>query len=82
MVNRLCDKQFPATNPEDPIDDIISHCWLGKFPSIADLADHIQTLVASDQTDHIQRAMALDQAYQAMEKQYEQYYRLLQSSNS
>jgi hypothetical protein len=31
MVDRLCDKQFPATNLEDPIDDIISRCWLASF---------------------------------------------------
>lgn len=81
VVNRLCDKQFPATNPEDPIDDVISRCWLGRFPSIADLVDHIQRVLALDQIDHIQGVVAFDPAYEARKKQCEQYYELLRSSS-
>lgn len=41
QVNRLMDGQFPATNPQDPIEKISSDCWLGEFRSIADLLKHI-----------------------------------------
>ncbi|KAH8588266.1 kinase domain-containing protein [Bisporella sp. PMI_857] len=38
QVNRLMNGQFPATDPQDPTDNIISDCWLGKFESIAEVS--------------------------------------------
>ncbi|KAM3537074.1 hypothetical protein ARSEF1564_010001 [Beauveria bassiana] len=42
QVDRLLDGIFPATDPQDPIDRIISNCWNGYYLSIADLVDNIQ----------------------------------------
>ena len=44
QVNRLMDCQIPAIDSEDPIDDIISNCWLGNFESIANLAKQIRNV--------------------------------------
>ena len=65
QVNRLIDGQSPATDPQDPIDNIISDCWLGRFQSIADLSKRIREVATFDGT------------YQARKKTCEHYYRLL-----
>ncbi|KAL9038367.1 MAG: hypothetical protein Q9214_005305 [Letrouitia sp. 1 TL-2023] len=65
QVNRLMDGKFPATDPQDPIDSIISDCWLGKFQSIADLSKHVRKVAAFNKT------------YQEREKTCAQLYQLL-----
>jgi serine/threonine protein kinase len=65
QVNRLMDCQFPDTDPEDPIDSIISDCWLGKFESIADIPKRIC------------KAATFDETYRARKKECEKYYQLL-----
>jgi serine/threonine protein kinase len=67
QVNRLMNCQFPPMDPGDPIDNIISDCWLGKFQSIADLSRHIREVTMFDET------------YRARKKECEQYYQLLKS---
>jgi hypothetical protein len=37
VVDRLADRQFPDTDPNDPIDNIILHCWFTKFKRTVDL---------------------------------------------
>ncbi|OAA56857.1 protein kinase domain-containing protein [Cordyceps fumosorosea ARSEF 2679] len=44
QVDRLLDGIFPTTDPQDPIDRIISNCWNGHYPKIADLVDEIQVV--------------------------------------
>ncbi|MCJ1255433.1 hypothetical protein MMC24_003249 [Lignoscripta atroalba] len=66
QVDRLMDGQFPATDPQNPIDNIIIDCWLGKFPSIADLSRRIQEVATFDEN------------YQARKKKCEHYYQLLE----
>ncbi|KAL5329816.1 hypothetical protein ACEPPN_003335 [Leptodophora sp. 'Broadleaf-Isolate-01'] len=63
QVNRLMDCQFPATDHQDPIDNIISDCWLGKFESIAEVSRRVRQVTAFDET------------YRARKKECEQYYR-------
>ena len=65
QVNRLINKTFPVTDPQDPIDSIISDCWLGKFQSIADLSNRIRKVAAFDKT------------YREREKICAQFYQLL-----
>lgn len=49
QVERLMNGDLPATDPSNQIDRIISDCWLGKFSTIAELSEHIQSLVAFDE---------------------------------
>lgn len=65
QVNRLIDRKYPVTDPQDPIDSIISDCWLGNFQSIADLSNRIR------------RVAAFDKTYQEREKMCAQFYQLL-----
>ena len=65
QVNRLMDSQFPVTDPQDPIDDIISNCWLGNFQSIADLSKRIRKIAT------------LNKTFQEKKEKCEQYYQLL-----
>jgi hypothetical protein len=37
VVDRLADCQFPETDPNDPIDNIILHRWFTKFEQNVDL---------------------------------------------
>lgn len=67
QVNRLMDCQFPATDPQDPIDNIISDCWLGKFESIAEVSRRVREVATFDET------------YRARKKECEQYYQLLKT---
>jgi hypothetical protein len=75
-MDRPCGKQFSATNLDDLIDDVISRCWLGRLPAIGDLADHIQRIVALDQTDQVQEVVVLNPAYEARKKPCERHYQL------
>ena len=45
-------RQFPATDRQDLVDNIISDCWLGNFQSIADLSKHIQEVTGI--SEHIE----------------------------
>lgn len=65
MLDRIMDFKFPATDPQDPIDNIISDCWHGKFQSIRDLSNHIRKVAASNKT------------YQERKKTCAQFYQLL-----
>lgn len=69
QVNLLMNSIFPVTDPRDPIDSIISDCWLGKFQSIADLSNRIRTVATFDKT------------YQEREKTCAQFYRLLSDTS-
>jgi hypothetical protein len=62
QVTRLMNGQFPATNSQDPIDDIISDCWLGKFERIADVLRRVSEVVTFDET------------YQTRKKECKNYY--------
>lgn len=70
QVDRLIYRQFPATDPKNPIDNIISDCWLGRFLSISDLSKRIREVATFDET------------YQAKKKTCEHYYRLLKSQSA
>jgi serine/threonine protein kinase len=50
QVNRLIDGIFPATEPTDPIDNIIGDCWHGKFQSIADVSKRVREIATFDET--------------------------------
>ena len=69
QVDRLMDCQFPATDPQDPIDDIISNCWIGTFRSIADLSQQIRKVATFNET------------YRVRKKICERYDQLLTSPN-
>lgn len=66
-LTRLMRLKFPATDTQDPIDKIISDCWLGKFQSIKDLSNHIRKVAAFNET------------YKEREKTCAQLYQLLSS---
>ena len=68
QVSRLIEGQFPVTQSHDPIDNIISDCWLGKFQSIADISKRIREVATFHET------------YQARRKMSERYYRLLKDA--
>ena len=65
MLSLLMRLKFPATDPQDPIDKIISDCWLGKFQSIKDLSNHIRKVAAFNET------------YKEREKTCAKFYQLL-----
>jgi len=69
QVDRLMDGKFPFTDPQDPIDSIISDCWHGNFQSIADLSKFIRKVAAFNKT------------HQEREKTCAQFYQLLSDSS-
>lgn len=73
-VNRLINQQFPATEPQDPIDNIISDCWLGKFESIAEVSKRVHEVVTFDTSEE-----AFGETYRARKEECKQYYKLLQT---
>jgi len=44
--SRLKENQFPVTEPQDPIDQVIKNCWLGKFSSISELSERIGVIIS------------------------------------
>ncbi|KAH6706198.1 kinase-like domain-containing protein [Leptodontidium sp. MPI-SDFR-AT-0119] len=48
VVNRLADRQFPDTDPDDPIDNIILKCWLTKFERAVDLLHEIERSMSDE----------------------------------
>ncbi len=74
-VNRLIDGQFPTTDPQDSIDNIISNCWLGDFGSISDLSKCIREISTFNEID--QERKTSNETYQERKKTCEQYYQLL-----
>lgn len=50
QANRLMDSLFPATDPQDPIDNIISECGLGRFESTAELSRRVRKMMKFDET--------------------------------
>lgn len=80
QVNRLIDGQFPLTDRENPIDNIIHDCWLGRFKSVSDLSTHIRERFGLN--DRISREIiTCNTTYEQRKKICEQYYRLLQGQN-
>ena len=87
QVNRLSDRAFPDTDPQDPVDSVIKDCWLGKFERINDLSKHIQLIAKADaayQTDKEKYDAAYqtsknkyDATYKTNKEQCEHYYRLI-----
>jgi serine/threonine protein kinase len=74
-VNRLIDGQFPPTDPQDPIDNIIKNCWNGSFASISDLSKDIRGIsTLSDPGLEITRC---SDTYIEKKKKCEHYYQLL-----
>ncbi|KAF8850860.1 putative Rho-associated protein kinase [Acephala macrosclerotiorum] len=79
QVDRLIDGRFPATDPQDPIDNIISNCWLGKYQSIAALSKHIQETL--DLSKHNPEVATLKKTYREKKKICAQYYELVKDSS-
>jgi hypothetical protein len=67
QITCLINSQFPATNSQDLIDDIISDCWLGKFERITDVSKQVS------------KVTTFDEVYQIKKKECENYYQQLQS---
>jgi serine/threonine protein kinase len=42
QLDRLMRHQYPETDPNDPIDEIISSCWNSRFQSIAQLSKQVK----------------------------------------
>jgi hypothetical protein len=76
-VNRLINRQFPATEPQDPIDNIISDCWLGKFESIAEVSKRVHEVATFGASWE-----AFGETYRARKEECEQYYELLRTLGS
>jgi hypothetical protein len=47
VVDRLTDRQFPDTDPNDPIDNIILHCWFTKFERTIGLLHKIERVAGN-----------------------------------
>lgn len=69
QVRRLMDCQFPTIDPKDPVDSIISDCWLGKFQSISALSRRIREVTT------------FGEKYLERKKECEHYYQLLEGLN-
>ena len=89
QVDRLINRVFPDTDPQDPVDSTITGCWFGKFERTRDLLKHIQLIAKSDATYQTNKEK-YDAAYQTSKEKYnatyqtnkeqcEHYYRLLKS---
>lgn len=77
-VNRLCYRQFAELALDDPIDNVISKCWWGKFDRLADLVDEIR-MIATEQgmLDSISNARRLsDSEYPSKRELCEHHYSL------
>jgi serine/threonine protein kinase len=77
QVDRLLDSEFPATDPNSPVDRIIRNCWNGRYRLIADIVDEIMALVAPGA--HLQRANADRQKCEST-RLCERYHNLIKSS--
>jgi hypothetical protein len=75
-VNRLMECQFPALETQDPVDNVISNCWFGKFPLMADLLREVKRLAARYGTsDSIQEVESMSSAeYFAKKELCDRYY--------
>jgi serine/threonine protein kinase len=78
-VNRLIDGQFPSTDPQNPVDNIISNCWLGSFESVSDLSKHIREISMVSETEL--DMMRSSETYDERKKTCEQYYQLLKGAS-
>lgn len=67
MVNRLIYRQYPVTDPQDPIDCIISDCWQGNFRSVTDLSNRVRKVAAFE----------FDETFQQKKKISAQIYQML-----
>ena len=78
-VETLCARQFPDLEPDNPIDNIISRCWKGKFAQVADILREIEKIAAEQGIlDSISGTESLSNVeYLAKRKLCEHYYSLL-----
>lgn len=79
VVNRLADRQFPNTDPNDPIDNIILMCWLTKFERTVDLLHEIQQVAKNiSGSDSIRAVKTMsDENYLAKKELCEGFHSLL-----
>jgi len=75
QVDRLLDGNFPATDPQNPIDKIIRNCWNGCYVRIADLVDDVREILGGVQ---IQQTMCLEERL-GRRKACEDYYNRIRS---
>lgn len=78
-VNRLARRELPTLIPGDPVDEVIGHCWLGRFDRMADLLRDIEDLAARQGLSHcVSRTEMMPGAeYLAKRELCEHYYSLL-----
>ncbi|KJZ70618.1 hypothetical protein HIM_10006 [Hirsutella minnesotensis 3608] len=74
QVDRLLDGNFPTTDPQDPIDQIIQNCWHGFYLRIADLVDDIKNILGVGM--QVQRVPTPAQRYER-KRLCEKYYSLV-----
>lgn len=72
-LDRLIDRQFPAMDPEDPIDKIIGKCFQGSYVRVADLVQEIEDLgLKSVKKEQTLSFMQRSQMVRLCERYYDQ----------
>lgn len=84
VVDRLADRQFPDTDPNDPIDIIILDCWFTKFERTVDLLHEIQRVAGNISGSEGIRAVKSmsDEKYLAQKELCEGFHSLLLEDGS
>jgi serine/threonine protein kinase len=81
VVDRLADRQFPETDPSDPIDNIILNCWFTKFERTVDLLHQVAENISGSEGIRAVKSMS-DESYLSKKELCKGFYSLFLEDGS